>query len=44
MNETIRRWIYCLLITGSVIVTPLVGLFGSFDNGNLSNSLLRAAQ
>jgi hypothetical protein len=44
MNETIRRWIYCLLITGSVIVTPLVGIFGPFDNGSPSNSLPRAAQ
>lgn len=41
MKETTRRLIYLLLITGSVLITPIVGVFGPFDNGSGSNSVAR---
>jgi tryptophan-rich sensory protein len=34
MNETIRRWFYCVLITGLVLITPIVGIWWPFANGN----------
>ena len=34
MNESIHRWAYTLLITGSVLITPIVGVFGPFNNGD----------
>lgn len=41
MNDKNLRVLYAVLITGSVIITPIVGFFGPFDNGNQSNSLAR---
>jgi len=41
MNEKNLRLIYLLLITGSVIITPIVGVFGPFNNGSQSSSLAR---
>lgn len=34
MTAKFRPWIYLLLITGSVIITPIAGVFGPFANGN----------
>jgi len=34
MNETTRRWLYCVLITGSVVLTPIGGIWGPFDTGS----------
>jgi hypothetical protein len=34
MSETIYRLIYLFLITGSVLITPAVGIWGPFNNGN----------
>jgi hypothetical protein len=34
MNEATRRWLYCVLITSSVVLTPIVGIWGPFASGN----------
>ena len=34
MNEATRRWLYCVLITGSVVLTPIVGMWGLFAHGS----------
>ncbi len=34
MKSTSRQWLYAIIMTGSVIFTPLVGILGPFNNGN----------
>ena len=34
MKNKLSQWINAVLITGSVIFTPIVGIFGPFNNGN----------
>ena len=34
MNEATCRWLYCVLITGSVVLTPIVGIWGPFADGS----------
>ena len=41
MNESIHRWAYTLLITGSVLITPIVGVFGPFNNGDGTATVAR---
>jgi hypothetical protein len=41
MKETTYRLMYLLLITGSVIITPVVGVFGPFNNGSGAGAAMR---
>jgi hypothetical protein len=36
MKPTVRQWIHAVIITGSVVLTPIVGIFGPFNNDNLA--------
>ena len=34
MQEATRRWLYIVLISGSVVLTPIVGVCGPSSSGN----------
>lgn len=38
MKPTRNQWINAILTTGAVILTPIVGIYGPFNNGNLEGS------